>query len=240
MDVYAISDLHLSGYQPKPMDVFGENWRDHWAKIRADWYKRVHESDLVLIPGDISWAMRLSEALVDLKQIEEMPGTKIILKGNHDYWWSSLTRLTSELNETMLVLQNNAFDFEDVSIAGTRGWTCPSSKEFKAEDEKIYLREVERLRLSLERIKPREDRKIIAMMHYPPFNEKREPTGFTDLFEKFGVDTVLYGHLHDASAGMSFNGVHNGIVYQNVSCDFLEFKLKKVEFSTDVDWMTGR
>ena len=233
MDVYAISDLHLSGFSPKPMDVFGDNWKDHWTKIRVDWHKRVHENDLVLIPGDISWAMRLSEALIDLKQIEELPGSKVILKGNHDYWWSSLSRLTSELKDNTYVLQNNAFEFEDISVAGTRGWTCPSDREFKAEDERIYLREVERLKLSLEKVKPREDKKIIVMMHYPPFNEKRDSTGFTELFEKFGVDTVLYGHLHDASAFMSFNGIHNGVLYQNVSCDFLDFKLKKIELNRE-------
>ncbi len=231
MQVYAISDLHLSGFKPKPMDIFGENWKDHWTKIRVDWHKRVREEDLVLIPGDISWAMRLSEAMIDLKQIEELPGSKIILKGNHDYWWSSLSRLISELKPNTYVLQNNAFDFEELSVAGTRGWTCPSDREFKPEDEKIYLREVERLKLSLEKVKPREDKKIIAMMHYPPFNEKREPTGFTELFERYGVETVIYGHLHDASASQSFNGVHNGILYQNVSCDFLNFKLKEIEIS---------
>jgi len=233
MQVYAISDLHLSGYQPKPMDIFGENWKDHWTKIRADWYKHVHEEDLVLIPGDISWAMRLSEALIDLKQIEELPGTKILLKGNHDYWWSSVSRIRSELNDSMILLQNEAFEFDHISVAGTRGWTCPSDREFKPEDEKIYRREVERLKLSLSRVKPREDKRIIVMMHYPPFNEKREQTGFTELMEKYGVDTVLYGHLHDASAYQSFNGVHNGILYQNVSCDFLDFKLKKIELAQD-------
>ena len=233
MQVYAISDLHLSGFKPKPMDIFGENWKDHWMKIRVDWHKCVREEDLVLIPGDISWAMRLSEAMIDLKQIEELPGSKIILKGNHDYWWSSLSRLISELKPNTYVLQNNAFDFKELSVAGTRGWTCPSDREFKPEDKKIYLREVERLKLSLEKVKPREDKKIIAMMHYPPFNEKREPTGFTELFEKYGVDTVIYGHLHDASAYQSFNGVHNGILYQNVSCDFLNFKLKEIELSRE-------
>ena len=228
MRVYAISDLHLSGFQPKPMDVFGDNWKDHWTKIRVDWHNRVHQGDLVLIPGDISWAMRLSEAMIDLEQIQELPGKKILLKGNHDYWWSSLTKINSMLDENTLILQNNAFEFEDLNVAGTRGWTCPSAREFKPEDEKIYLREVERLKLSLEKVKPREDKKIIVMMHYPPFNEKREPTGFTELMEKFGVDTVLYGHLHDASAHQSFNGIHNGILYQNVSCDFLDFKLKEI------------
>jgi len=228
MHIYAISDLHLSGFKPKPMNIFGENWEDHWKKIKADWHERVSGEDLVLIPGDISWAMKLSEAKQDLDEICEMPGKKLLLRGNHDYWWSSISRLREILYNDTFVLQNDAFEFEDVSIAGTRGWICPNEREFRPEDEKIYLREVERLRLSLIKVRPREDKDIIVMMHFPPFNENREDNGFTELFEKFGVPKVLYGHLHDASAQNSFNGIHNGIEYQNVSCDFLDFKLLKV------------
>ena len=197
--------------------------------MAEDWKEKVSNDDVVLIPGDISWAMKLSEATQDLNDICDMPGIKILLKGNHDYWWSSISRVREILFNNTYVLQNDAMEFEDIFIAGTRGWICPHEREFKAEDEKIYLREVERLKLSLLKIDKSTNKEIIVMMHFPPFNEDKEESGFTDLFKEFNVKKVIYGHLHDASAAKSFNGVISSVEYKNVSCDYLDFKLYQVK-----------
>ncbi len=228
MNVYAISDLHLSGAQPKPMNIFGDNWDDHWDKIMEDWREKVEPEDVVLIPGDISWAMRMEEAKIDTDEICEMPGKKIMLRGNHDYWWSSISRVRAILYNETYVIQNDSLNFGDVWFAGTRGWVCPNEKEFLPDDEKIYLREVGRLKISLESMKRTDDDCVVVMMHYPPFNEMKEPNGFTELLETFGIKTVIYGHLHDIAAMRSFNGELNGITYHNVSCDYLDFKLKRI------------
>jgi len=183
----------------------------------------------VLIPGDISWAMKLEEALFDLLQIADMPGKKIIMKGNHDYWWNSLSKLRSALPESMYAMQNDCLLFEDTLICGTRGWSCPSDGGLDKEDEKIYLREAGRLRLSLQcAAKHTGAKRRIAMMHYPPFNEKREDSLFTQLFEEYGIETVLYGHLHGKSLYNAFDGVLRSVLYQCVSCDYLDFKIKEI------------
>ena len=150
MNIYAIGDLHLSGQSPKPMDIFGDHWTDHWPRIKESWQQAVSGDDVVLIPGDISWAMRLEEARCDLDAIGALPGRKIIMRGNHDYWWGSLSQVQSLLPPLMYALQNNSFVFEDCVIGGTRGWLCPGNHYFSApSDEKIYLREAGRLELSL-------------------------------------------------------------------------------------------
>ena len=228
MKIFAISDLHLSGAQPKPMDIFGKNWGNHWEKIKDDWHSKVSNDDLVLIPGDISWAMHAKDARLDTDEICEMPGSKIMLRGNHDYWWGSVSKVREMLFNNTYVIQNDSVVIDSFCIAGTRGWVCPNEKGFLPDDEKIYLREVGRLKLSLEHAKAKNADEIIVMMHYPPFNELREPNGFTDLIKDFGIKTVIYGHLHDLSAMRSFNGEMDGVSYQNVSCDFLDFKLQRI------------
>ncbi|MBS7299823.1 MAG: metallophosphoesterase, partial [Eubacteriales bacterium] len=141
MIVYAIGDLHLPGGDDKPMAVFGAHWEGHWEKICQDWRARVTTQDVVLVPGDISWAMQLEHALDDLHAIAALPGRKILLRGNHDYWWSSLTRVREALPEGMYALQNDAMEMEGIVFAGSRGWTLPGSEAATGEDLKIYQRE---------------------------------------------------------------------------------------------------
>ncbi len=227
MKIFAISDLHLSGFKPKPMDIFGDNWIGHWDKIRDDWNEKVDEKDIVLIPGDLSWAMKLEEAKIDIDEICELKGTKILLKGNHDYWWTGLSKVKGILSNNTFILQNNSIEIGDYVFAGTRGWTMPHDGEYDKQDEKIYLREIERLKLSLSSIKNK-DKPIIVMMHYPPINDRNMENEFIDLFKLYNVKHVIYGHLHAASAKFSFNGIYEGITFQNVSCDYLDFKLYQI------------
>ncbi len=229
MRVFAIGDLHLPGGQEKPMHVFGDHWEEHFERIRSDWLAKVAKEDLVLIPGDISWAMTLAQAADDLQAIGSLPGRKIILRGNHDYWWSSIGQVRSMLPHGMFALQNDAFLYDDVLVAGARGWQTPGSRDFQAQDEKIYLREVQRLELSLRDARRlSEGLPILAMMHYPPFNERQEDNDFTDLFARFGVAQVLYGHLHAKSIASAFQGIRDGVAYRLVSCDALDFSLAHV------------
>ncbi len=227
MKVFALADLHLSGSVHKPMDIFGPAWDNHVERIREAWLDAVGEDDLVLIPGDISWAMRLQEAEADLRLVASLPGKKVILRGNHDYWWNSLSKVQSILPEGMFALQNNAFTFGDVAVAGSRGWTCPGSLGFSEEEDRpIYEREVIRMGLSLSRVE--RDRLLICIMHFPPFNERRKPSGFTALFEQYGAKHVLYGHLHDKSCKNAFEGERGGVNYALCSADHLGFKPKLV------------
>ena len=227
MKVFALADLHLSGSVNKPMDVFGPLWDNHLSRIRTAWLETVGEEDLVLIPGDISWAMHLQEAQTDLNTIAALPGKKLILRGNHDYWWSSLSKVRAALPEGMYALQNDAFLFGDIAVAGSRGWSCPGSIGFdEAEDRPIYEREVIRMGLSLSRVP--KDKFLICMMHYPPFNERRKPSGFTELFEQHGAKHVLYGHLHGKACRNAFEGERSGVQYTLCSADHLEFKPKLI------------
>ena len=221
MKLFAIGDLHLSGAKEKPMDLFGENWRNHPQRIQAYWNEAVSDDDLVLIPGDISWAMALNDALIDFDFIHALPGKKILLRGNHDYWWSSPTKIRASLPPSMEVLQNQAFRFGNLSIGGTRLWSCPGEKGADPEDEKIYTRELGRLKLSLDAMAP--DTEKLIMLHYPPFGEKNSPSPATEMLEAYGVKTVLYGHLHGPSHKFAFEGERNGITYHLVSSDYLDF-----------------
>ncbi len=225
MRIFAISDLHLSGHTPKPMEIFGKHWGDHWNRICESWRGLVAGGDAVLIPGDISWAMTLAQAAVDLDEIASLPGKKLLLRGNHDYWWGSLQRVRTLLPEGMLVLQNDAIRLDGAVVCGTRGWTCPGSSAWEGSDEKIFQREIIRLRLSLEdarrKLQPGDD--LIAMLHFPPFNERQEPSGFSALLEEFGVRLAVYGHLHGLQPGSAFEGEKNGVQYRMVSCDYLNF-----------------
>jgi hypothetical protein len=198
MRVLAIADPHLSRRDPKPMDVFGPGWEGHPQAFFAGWRRGVRDDDLVLVPGDLSWAMRLEDALSDLQDIAALPGTKVILRGNHDYWWPSIGKLRRALPPRMHALQNDAMRFGSVVVAGTRGWTCPGSHEFSEQDEKIYRRELERLDLSLARARElrRPGDKAVVMLHFPPTNPRLEPSGFTERIEAFGPDALVFGHVH--------------------------------------------
>ncbi len=226
MALYGIADLHLSFYQPKPMDIFGDHWFEHYEKIRENWIKQVNEHDTVLIPGDISWAMKLEEAIVDLKWIHELPGKKILIKGNHDYWWGSISRL-NQLFDNMNFLQNNFYPYGDYAICGTRGWICPNGYRFTEQDEKIYRREEQRLRTSLELAQRAGCEKKIVMLHYPPTNDDLAPSLFTSLCEEYKVEQVVYGHLHGEEAyGAGLKGTFQNVAYNLISCDYLNFDLR--------------
>lgn len=225
MTLFAVGDLHLSLNSDKPMDIFGPQWSEHYKKIEQDWDRNVNINDTVLIPGDISWAMTLEEAMRDLQWINERPGRKILIKGNHDYWWGSIKKLNS-LFDNMHFIQNNYFIYEDYAICGTKGWTVPNENKFTEQDEKIYIREVHRLKLSLESARKEGYNKIITMLHYPPTNEKLEPSLFTEILETYGVEKVIYGHLHgEGSYSCGLKGEFNGVEYYLASCDYLDFKL---------------
>ena len=226
MQIYAIADLHLSLTSEKPMDVFGEAWRGHAEKLERNWRERVQQDDLVLVPGDISWAMQLSAALPDLSFIGNLPGKKILLKGNQDYWWSAIGRVRSNLPEGMRALQNDCIVESGIGICGSRGWLCPGSNNFNAEDQKIYLRELDRLSLSLASLPPVETK--IAMLHFPPFTDKEKGSGFTERLEQAGVKIAIYGHLHGEANRYAFEGERNGVYYHCVAADKLDFAPKLI------------
>lgn len=222
MALYAISDLHLSLSGDKPMDVFSEEWKNHDMRIRENWLKKVKEEDTVLLAGDLSWSMKLQGGKEELDFVAGLPGRKIIIKGNHDYWWGSITKLNS-MYDNMDFIQNNFFAYEDYAICGTRGWVLPGSSLFKEEDEKIFRREVLRLKMSLDAAKKKGFQKFIVMIHYPPVNETFKDSEFTDIFEEYGVEKVIYGHLHGKSLQRVMTGERNGVEYILTSCDYIGF-----------------
>lgn len=231
MRIFAIADLHLPGGDVKPMDVFGSQWENHFERISRDWRARVQADDVVLIPGDTSWAMQLDAALPDLSQIGALPGRKVLLRGNHDFWWSSLSRLRAALPEQFYALQNDAMLLSGVLFAGTRGWVCPGGPGETAQDRKIYEREVQRLSLSLRDARRlSKEAPIVAMLHFPPFPEPAAPTELTRLLSEYGVEYAVYGHLHGASTARAFCGTLENVRYQLVSCDALDFKLHEIAY----------
>ncbi len=230
MQLYAIGDLHLPGGDVKPMDVFGDHWQDHFARIAADWKQRVTDDDVVLVPGDVSWAMKLADALPDLAAIGELPGRKVLLKGNHDLWWGGIGLLRRSLPEGMYALQNDALDLGDCVVCGSRGWAYPTEgSPLTDEDRRIFDREMIRLEMSLkEAVRLAQGRPIVVMMHYPPLYRSDRDTPFTRLLRQYPVDAVVYGHLHGDAIKAGFTGEHEGIRYQLTSCDALGFVLAEV------------
>lgn len=222
MALFAISDLHLDLNGDKPMDIFGENWFQHDEKIKSNWIEKIKEEDIVLIAGDISWSMKIENGIQDLEWIHKLPGTKVMVKGNHDYWWVSITKL-NEMYEDMKFIQNNFFAYGDYAICGTRGWIFPGGDNFSAHDEKIYKRELGRLRLSLDSAVKAGFNNFIVMLHYPPVYDKNMDSGFVSIFKEYGVKLVIYGHLHGASLSKSVRGEVDGIQYIVTSADYLNF-----------------
>lgn len=227
MKIWAISDPHFSFGCDKPMDIFGGAWENHVENFFNNWNAVVCDDDIVLVAGDISWAMKLEEAKVDLDKLGELKGTKIIIKGNHEYWWKSISSVRSILPESVKALQNDSLKIGKFIFCGTRGWAVKEdNKEWTDNDEKIYLRELERLKLTLRSmsVQREEGDKVIAMIHFPPFNSKLEDSGFTKLFEEYKVDAVVYGHIHESSARNVKKLEKNGVDYYLTSCDFLKMK----------------
>lgn len=225
--IYSIGDLHFDYSKQKPMGVFGENWKNHEEKIMDNWGKIVEEDDIVLIPGDISWALKLDEAYFDLKRINDLPGKKIFIKGNHDYWWQSLKQINDLGLESLFFVQNNSYNTGSIGIGGTRGWNSRDSEYFTEADEKIFRRELMRLENSLVTIEEETQLRIV-MMHYPPFDMKLEPNEFVEIMKEFEVDICVYGHLHAEGHRYVVEGEMEGIDFHCVSSDYLDFKLKKL------------
>lgn len=223
MRIFAISDLHLSFACDKPMDIFGGHWENYLQKIEENWKAKITEDDYVLISGDISWAMKLEEAQADLEWIEKLPGKKIIIKGNHEYWWKSISAVREILPQSIMAIQNDAIKIGDYIICGTRGWVIPEQDKILSEDDqRIYNREIERLKLTLRsaKVMQQNGEKIIAMIHYPPFGQNSEESGFTKLFSEYGVDTVIFGHIHGYTSCPRINNI-NGVKYYFTSCDHI-------------------
>ena len=230
--LFAIADLHMDGGAGKPMDVFGQNWDDHCSRIFNAWREAVSEDDTVLIPGDISWAMKFKDALQDIRKIAELPGKKVLTRGNHDYWWGSLTQMRAALPESVKLVQNDAQDLGEFTVCGSRGWMLPSDPDFKAADRKIYERELIRLEFSLSAAERLGNKPKVCMLHFPPLHADGEPTGFSELLEKHRVKLCVYGHLHGASGWETgFKGEKNGVRYELCSADSLDFKPKLINAS---------
>ncbi len=225
MAIYALADLHLSFGTDKPMDVFGEKWENYTQKIQNNWQSIVSDDDLVIIPGDVSWATYIEDAYADFKFINDLPGKKVIIKGNHDYWWTTLKKMEEFLKEnhfeTIKILNNTAIAFEDTAICGTRGWSIQENNdEF---DEKIIDREKKRLILTLEEgIKLKKERLIVGI-HYPPFDRHGEENGFLEIMRNYGVDLCVYGHLHSFAHKNAVEGDWDGINLKLVAADFVDF-----------------
>ena len=217
MSIFTIGDLHLDCNNEKPMDIFGENWNNHSEKIKQNWQQTVTENDLVILPGDLSWASTLEETYTAFEYLEQLPGKKLLLKGNHDYWWSSLKKMENflEYNNFSRVsfLYNNSYFFENYIIAGTRGWT--------AEDEKVVNREAIRLELSIQDgiKKYGQDKKIIIVFHYPPLDK------LMNVLKPYNVKMGIYGHLHGIKEEPDIKG---DIIFKLVSSDYLDFELMKL------------
>lgn len=228
MKVYAISDLHLSFSSDKPMEVFGAAWDNYWQKITMDWQDKVEDDDLVLIAGDISWAMTLDNALVDIREIEKLKGNKVFIKGNHDYWWSSLSRIRAALGEKTFVIQNDALKFGNFVIAGSRLWNMVNQT---SEDKTINKREAMRLEMSLDKAQNMlEDGDVlIGMCHFPPFDATLADSEYTAIFEKYSVDSVVYGHLHGKDCRAVKYLEKNGVKYYLTSCDQVDNKLVRIK-----------
>ncbi len=229
MSILVIGDLHLSFNTNKPMDVFGEDWLEHYKKIESDWRSRVTEEDLVIIPGDTSWAMSFQEAHVDLEWLEALPGKKVLIKGNHDFWWTSKTKMDNQF-KSISFIHNSIYPYDGMVVCGTRGWLCPNDVQFTEDDDKIYKREAARLENSLKMAVEQGYSKIIVALHFPPTNDKREPSRFTEVIERYPVTHVVYGHIHSKEYfSMTLKGLHNDVSYFLTSCDYLTFKLLKLD-----------
>lgn len=237
MSIYVMGDLHLPFGVNKPMDVFGDGWQGYTEKIKEDWNKKVKNEDTVILAGDFSWATYLEDTYKDFEYLCALPGKKIMLKGNHDYWWTTIKSMKKYLEENNFnnidFLYNNSFLIEDKIIVGTRGWALLDTENSR----KMVKREAARLELSLKSAieKYGEQKEIICIMHYPPVlatymkNEYTYNSEFLDVMKKYNVKRCYYGHLHGASHKDAIEGKVEGINLKLISGDYLNFKLEKID-----------
>ncbi len=223
MSIYAISDLHLPLGVEKPMDIFGKRWENYVERLKENWEKTVTEEDYVIIPGDVSWATYLSESIKDFEFINSLPGTKLISKGNHDYWWTTAKKLNEfkmENNlDTIIFLQNDSYIIDKTAVCACRGWITPEDKKFTAEDEKIYKRELLRMNLSLKDAVNKGCEDIILAIHYPPLGE------FLECLKEYNIKSIVYGHLHHEEMEKYSEILP---LTHLVSADYLSFLPKKI------------
>lgn len=249
MTIWAIADLHLSfGVPNKQMDIFGTRWKNYTDKISHHWNSLIESQDLILIAGDISWAMHTEQARPDLEWIGALPGTKVFIKGNHDYWWNSLSKLKPILPSSCHLIQNNSFYWNGIAIGGARLWDVPGldfneiidfqkregdqkismEQEDASESIKIYQRELGRLEMSLKSMNPAAKKRIV-MTHYPPVGYRLQETEVSRMLEKYQVDICVFGHLHNVKDGLELFGELHGVKYYLTSCDSLDdFKPLKI------------
>lgn len=249
MTVWALSDLHLSfGTPNKSMEIFGPQWKNWTDKIYDSCHAVIKKDDLLLIAGDISWATTLEQVSADLLWIAALPGTKLLLKGNHDYWWPSKTKLQQILPPSLHFIQYDAFHWNDVTIGGARLWDTPeygfsslvdvqdtlinppttlSQEELLANEEKIFKRELIRLHMSLDQLSSDAKYKV-AMTHYPPIGLDLKPSRTSAIMDIYGIDYCVFGHLHNLNTHKKLFGIHHKTTYVLTSCDYLEFAPVKI------------
>lgn len=230
MSLYAIGDLHLSLGTDKPMDVFGGEWIDYVEKIRKG-FQHINDDDTVVLCGDISWGKSLYESAEDFRFISSLPGRKILIKGNHDYWWGTAAKMRSFFNqndfENIEILHNNCIIYENAAICGTRGWFF--EEDFKeGHDEKVYRRELLRLETSLEAGKSSGCGRIMAFLHYPPIYSDYECRDILNLLQDYQAEVCCFGHLHGYSHRKAVTGLIGGVEYKLVSADFINFTPIKI------------
>jgi len=204
------------------MSEIDQGWQGHARRIYENWIEKVHRGDLVLVAGDISWAMRLDEAAPDIHYLGLLPGNIVMVQGNHDYWWQSISKARRIMPANTSLIQNDCVFFDGLAICGTRGWLCPNGSFFGEKDMKIYQREIIRMENSLKSARGNADT-IIVMMHFMPTNEKNEFSGFIELFQKYRVSMVVYGHLHSRACRYRLPERLWDINFHLVSADFLGF-----------------
>ena len=228
MSLYTIGDLHLSLGTPKPMDVFGGRWENYISKI-SEGFAPLCDDDLTVICGDLTWGMTMDEALEDFLFIDRLPGRKIILKGNHDYWWTTATKTKKFFEEhgitTIDVLYNNSFEYGGLKLCGTKGWFYEEGNKKSEHDEKILNRELMRLEASLQSAG---DGEKYVFLHYPPKFGNYECPEILEMLKKYDVKHCYYGHIHSAGCAFAFNGMYNGTQFTLVSADHVHFKPQKL------------
>jgi predicted phosphohydrolase len=228
MSLFAIGDLHLAlGVPGKSMETFGGRWQNYMEKIEKS-FSLLSDEDLCVLCGDLSWGMDLESALPDLRFIDELPGKKLLLKGNHDYWWTTAAKMNAFFEahglRRLSILHNNCAIYGDAAVCGTRGWFF--EEETGGEhDKKIMQREIGRLETSL---RAAGDREKLCFLHYPPKYQNYECGGILELFARYGVGLCCYGHIHSKGCAAAFRGEWNGTLYKLVSADFLDFTPLKI------------
>lgn len=232
MQLFAIADLHYSGIPPlKPMEIFHPMWENHREKIRDSWLSQVQENDTVLIGGDTSWALKMEDAQADLDELADLPGKKILIRGNHDYWWQTQAKMKNIYGDRLTFLQAGAILLPDgTAVGGTRGWKTPGDPYFSEEDTPILARELLRIESALKELQKLPARRRILFLHYPPVWQENRTTPISELIARYPIDLCLYGHLHGENIG-SFAPQYTpeGIPCRLVSCDALGFQLIKIE-----------